>query len=214
MQQILLSWAVATSGNQISNFPWRYYALLHSGALASTPNSSSVIVSNSENTSRNTNTTKILATTYFSPLVVVSNYINARFDEKLFLHQGRRFSSKIYILMLYRLLKPLKGKARYYLNYCWNISSYFVFFFRSNNQEMVKSPSIAIICWPRSFLKFLENSWRARSCIYRLIECNWALKLIAALTILSIYQFFLCLDLYCFCCWICFLVTKFCALNI
>ena len=157
--------------------------------LLQPPNSSSVIVSNSENTSRNTNTTKILATTYFSPLVVVSNYINARFDEKLFLHQGRRFSSKIYILMLYRLLKQIKGKTRYHFNYCWNISRYFVVFSPSNNQEMVKSPSIAIICWPRSFLKFLENSWRARSCIYRLIECNWALKLIAALTILSIYQF-------------------------
>ena len=154
--------------------------------LLQPPNSSSVIVSNSENTSRNTNTKKYLLQRTLSSLVVVSNYINARFDEKLFLHQGRRFSSKIYILMLYRLLKPLKGKARYYLNYCWNISSYVVFFFRSNNQEMVKSPSIAIIWWPRSFLKFFENSWRARSCIYRLIECNWALKLIAALTILSI----------------------------
>ena len=96
--------------------------------LLQPPNSSSVIVSNSENTSRNTNTKKYLLQRTLSSLVVVSNYINARFDEKLFLHQGRRFSSKIYILMLYRLLKPLKGKARYYLNYCWNISSYFVFF--------------------------------------------------------------------------------------
>ena len=143
--------------------------------------------------------TSCLLQRILSSLVVVSNNINARFDKKLFLHQRRRFSSKIYILILHRhrLLKQIKGKTRYHFNYCWNISRYFVFS-PSNNQEMVKSPSIAIICWPRSFLKFFENSWRARSCIYRLIECNWALKLIAALTILSIYQFFLCLDLYCF----------------
>ena len=88
-------------------------------------------------------------------------------------------------------------------------------FFPSNNQEMVKSPSIAIICSPGSFLKFLENSWRARSCIYRLIECNWALKLIAALTTLSIYQFFPSV-------WICivfvaefvFLIAKFWVLGV